>query len=220
MDDLGANAVANVFDMLVARLSNVEESIAWIARTNAITAPSGTMIPGALFGVPFDVLKCYGSESPLRLRVELIPRDSQAFDRAMAQTPEVRMLTAVMNESIRVMFCSERASFTEAIDNVLEFLKAKSVDPGALKFISLQHVELPEMHRLFYEANRPDPVESKHQRLRKIVATICKDKARGKLIREWWRDTHRAAMEMNVEEEEYECVFRAFEPHIGELGYE
>ena len=46
-----------------------------------------------------------------------------------------------MNESIRVMFCNERASFAEAIDDVLGFLKAKSVDPGALKFISLQMLE-------------------------------------------------------------------------------
>ena len=216
--DLETNAMVNVFDMLISRLSNVEATLAWLSRTAALAAPAGTKIPGAFFGVPFDIYKYYNAcDDPLRLQVWLNPRNYHTFHDALKRTPPAGVVfMSVIYEPSGIMFCLERTSLPVAIEHVMDFLKAKQVDPAELESISLHHVELKEMFELFYEANRPDPWDVKQTRLRSIVDAICSDKARGELIRCHWRDTYCGARELNVSEEAYECVFRAFEPHLGE----
>ena len=220
MDDLGANAVANVFDMLVTRISNVEESIAWMARTNAVMAPAGTKIPGTLFDVPFDIYKCYGTESPTRLHVVFEPRDPKSFAEALARPAPASQWPMHFHEEHWVLFLEQGTSFAGAITCVLRFLEWRRIAPETLDQIYVDHTERPEIHELYRAAyNSAWSWEMRQEMLRRQVEVICWNKARAEDIRREIRDLYRLERTRNLSERVYDMIWAAFADKLDGVRY-
>lgn len=221
--NLEDGGLINAFEMIVSRLNTIEDRMTWLSRINADALPlyGSGCIKGDLFGVPFDIHKYTHFLDPSRgVYAVLVPHhyDPYEFASEFTRTPPARLRSAEAYEPEMVIFFEHwrRPSLEDVVSCVLEFLEQKKIDPGALDHVTIEVAESREMHDLFLAVNYTGPSEPKVDRIRKVVASICKDKKRGKNVRKDWHEFYCEQVKFATETD-YQSVMSAFEAHLGAM---